>query len=307
MVNKNIQSLLNDFFEYLEIELGRSKKTIENYEHYLNRFLKFSKISNPQDITLPVVKKYRLFLNRFQNEKGEDLQKITQNYHIIALRNFLKYLVKQDIKTLSAEKIEVGRNPEREVDFLDPIEIERILESASGKKLLALRDRSILELLFSAGLRVSELSSLNRDQVNLKNQEFSVKGKGGKFRIVFVSDGAKKYLEKYLNKRTDIDPALFIRTNKNGFEKNDDLRLTSRSIQRLVKKHAKKAGITKDVHPHTLRHSFATDLLSNGADIRSVQAMLGHSSITTTQIYTHVTNKQLKDIHKKFHRKNKKH
>jgi len=307
MSKENLSSLLNDFLEYLEIELGRSKKTIENYKHYLKRFLDFSKILKPKDITLPLVKKYRLYLNRFQNEKGEELKKITQNYHVIALRNFLKYLAKQDIETLSAEKIEVGRNPEKEVEFLEPDEIDRILKSASGENFKTLRDRSILELLFSAGLRVSELSSLNRDQINLKTQEFSVKGKGEKIRIVFVSDTAKKFLEKYLDKRVDIDPALFIRTNKNGYAKDDDLRLTPRSVQRIVKKYAKKAGIIKDVHPHTLRHSFATDLLANGADIRSVQAMLGHSSITTTQLYTHVTNKQLKDIHKKFHRKNKLH
>lgn len=305
MSKENLKSLLNDFLEYLEIELGRSKKTIENYEHYLKRFLDFSGAKKPNDITLPLVKKYRLHLNRFQNEKGEELKKITQNYHVIALRNFLKYLAKQDIKTLSAEKIEVGRNPEKEVEFLEAPEIDRILKNASGGSLSGLRDRSILELLFSAGLRVSELASLNRDQINLNTQEFSVKGKGGKIRIVFISDTAKEFLKRYLDKRTDIDPALFIRTNKNGFDKEDDLRLTSRSIQRIVKKYAKKAGIIKDVHPHTLRHSFATDLLANGADIRSVQAMLGHSSITTTQIYTHVTNKQLKDIHKKFHRKKK--
>lgn len=305
MSTEKLSSLLSDFLEHLEIELGRSKKTIENYEHYLKRFLKFSKATTPKDITLPLVKKYRLHLNRFQNDKGEELQKITQNYHVIALRNFLKYLAKQDIETLSAEKLEVGRNPEREVEFLDHDEMDRILKSASGSTLGDLRDRSILELLFSAGLRVSELASLNRDQINLKTQEFSVKGKGGKIRIVFVSDTAKEFLKRYLDKRTDIDPALFIRTNKNGFDKEDDLRLTSRSIQRIVKKHAKRAGIIKDVHPHTLRHSFATDLLANGADIRSVQAMLGHSSITTTQLYTHVTNKQLKDIHKKFHRKKK--
>ncbi|MDD3498632.1 MAG: tyrosine-type recombinase/integrase [Candidatus Moranbacteria bacterium] len=303
MAEKNLSLLLRDFLEYIEIDLGRSQKTIENYEHYLRRFLDFSKAVYPRDINLPTVKKYRLFLNRFQNENGEELKKVTQNYHVIALRNFLKYMSKQDIETLSAEKIEVGRNPQKEVEFLEPEEVERMLKGSSGSDLKNLRDRSILELLFSAGLRVSELSSLNRDHINLKTQEFSVRGKGGKIRIVFVSDTAKEALKKYLDKRIDIDPALFIRTRKNGELKEDDLRLTPRSIQRIVKRCAKKAGIVKDVHPHTLRHSFATDLLANGADIRSVQAMLGHSSITTTQIYTHVTNKQLKDIHKKFHRK----
>ena len=195
------------------------------------------------------------------------------------------------------------------VEFLDPSELERLLGSASSEDAKSLRDRAILELLFSAGLRVSELTGINRDQVNLKNQEFSVRGKGGKVRIVFISDTAKEALGKYLTKRTDIDPALFVRLPKKGAKETDkkgNLRITQRSIQRIVKYYATKAGIVKDVHPHTLRHSFATDLLANGADIRSVQAMLGHSSITTTQIYTHVTNQGLKDIHKKFHGKQKK-
>lgn len=305
MSKENISSLFNDFLEYLEIELGRSQKTIENYSHYLERFFSFSKISRPDQITLSLVHKYRLYLNRFQNEKEEKLKKITQNYHIIALRNFLKYLARQNIQTLSAEKIGVGRNPEKETAFLEPNEIERILKIISKTNLQSLRDQAILELLFSAGLRVSELASLNQDRINLETQEFSVKGKGGKTRIVFISNTAKFAIKKYIDKRTDLDPALFIRIKKNGFNKKDDLRLSPRSIQRIVKKCAKKAGIVKSVHPHTLRHSFATDLLSNGADIRSVQALLGHSSITTTQIYTHVTNNQLKDIHKKFHNKRK--
>ncbi|MDO8529198.1 MAG: tyrosine-type recombinase/integrase, partial [bacterium] len=206
------------------------------------------------------------------------------------------------------EKIEVGKNPTQVVEFLELAEIERLLNSAGGSDLKSLRDRAILELLFSAGLRVSELVSINRDQTNLKNQEFSVKGKGGKIRIVFISEAAKKAIEKYIGKRTDIDPALFVRIFKKPIterSKKDSLRITQRSVQRIVKYCARKAGIVKDIHPHTLRHSFATDLLANGADIRSVQAMLGHSSITTTQIYTHVTNQQLKEIHKNFHAKKK--
>lgn len=298
----NVEEALLDYLEHLEIELNRSEKTVENYRHYLERFFAWSNISQPKQITGDLVRKYRLYLNRLEDENGNTLKRITQNYHIIALRNFLKYLAKKDISSLSAEKLEVGRNPEREVDFLSGEEMNRILEGASGDDLKTLRDRSILELLFSAGLRVSELVSINRDQINLKNQEFSVRGKGSKVRIVFISDTAKVFLQKYLDKRVDIDPALFVRIVKN-WQNKDDLRLTVRSVQRIVKYYAHKAGIVKDVHPHTLRHSFATDLLSNGADIRSVQAMLGHSSITTTQIYTHVTNKQLKDIHKKFHRK----
>ena len=304
----NIHQLLTDFLEYLEIERNRSQKTIENYHHYLSRFLDWSGVKMPEDITSDLVRKYRIYLNRFQDEKGKELKKITQNYHIIALRSFIKYLSKRDISVLSAEKIEVGKNPFAMVEFLDPSELERLLSSASGEDIKSLRDSAILELLFSAGLRVSELTNINRDQVNLKNQEFSVRGNGGKVRIVFISDTAKEALEKYLSKRTDIDPALFIRLPRKGVKetnKKENLRITQRSIQRIVKYYATKAGIVKDVHPHTLRHSFATDLLANGADIRSVQAMLGHSSITTTQIYTHVTNQGLKDIHKKFHGKQK--
>lgn len=349
----NLQSLLSDFLEYLEIERGRSQKTIENYRHYLKRFLSWAKIESPEEITGDLVRKYRLYLNRLQDEKGRVLQKITQNYHIIALRNFLKYLAKRDIPALQAEKIEVGKNPTHEIEFLEADEVDRILEAAEGEDLKTLRDRAMLELLFSAGLRVSELVNINRDQINLNKQEFSVRGKGGKIRIVFVSDTAKKSLQKYLDKRTDIDPALFVRiakknrrqchpefrkchseldsesnrrsrtdsssknlldsgsvagmtNNRDRNNKKDSLKITPRSVQRMVKFYAAKAGLVKDVHPHTLRHSFATDLLANGADIRSVQAMLGHSSITTTQIYTHVTNQQLKEVHKAFHGRRRK-
>lgn len=300
-----LKNLLTDFLEYLEIERSRSRKTIENYKHYLVRFFDWAKINSPKDITYPLVRRYRLHLNRFQDKNGKGLKKITQNYHVIALRNFLKYLAKQDIQTLSAEKIEVGKNSSQIIEFLEPDEVARILGSTAGEDLKSLRDCAVLELLFSAGLRVSELININRDQINLNKQEFSVKGKGGKIRIVFISDTAKDALRKYLDKRTDIDPALFVRIVGNIPQKDKSLRLTPRSIQRIVKYYASKAGIVKNVHPHTLRHSFATDLLANGADIRSVQAMLGHSSITTTQIYTHVTNQQLKEVHKKFHGKKK--
>lgn len=304
-----INNLLNDFLEYLEIERNRSQKTIKNYHHYLKRFLKWSKISNPEDITFEIVRNYRIYLNRLKDKKGTELKKVTQNYHIIAIRSFLKYLAKRDIKTLSAEKLEVGKNPSTEIEFLSNEEVHRLMQSANANNLKSLRDRAILELLFSAGLRVSELTSLNREQLNLARQEFSVRGKGDKIRIVFISDAAKDALGKYLEKRMDINPALFINFSKQkNLENNSNLnekRLTARSIQRIVKYYASKAGIVKDVHPHTLRHSFATDLLSNGADIRSVQTMLGHSSITTTQIYTHITNQQLKEIHKKFHGRKK--
>jgi len=311
----NIEEAKNRFLEYLEIERGRSQKTIENYNHYLERFLVFSKIKTPEAITDEVVRNFRIFLSRFKDDKGRSLKKITQNYYIIAIRSFLKYLAKQDIKTLPAEKVEVGKAPTREVDFLEVEEMNQILEAAEGKSFKKLRDRAILELLFSGGLRVSELTNINRDKINLKNQEVVVRGKGDKVRVVFISDSAKKSLEEYLAKRTDIDPALFVRDSKalkkfesakNKKEAQSDLRLSPRSVQRIVRFYAAKAGIVKDVHPHTLRHTFATDLLINGADIRSVQAMLGHSSITTTQIYTHVTNQKLKEIHKNFHDKKKK-
>lgn len=302
----NTQKLLTDFLEHLEIELNRSQKTIENYDHYLKRFLQWSDIDRPEQITDELVRKYRLYLNRLTDDQGNSLKRVTQNYHIIAIRNFLKYLAKRDIKTLAAEKIEVGKNPSQAIEFLEPDELERLLKSAEGLDFKSLRDKAILELLFSAGLRVSELVSVNRDQINLARQEFSIRGKGGKIRIVFISDSAKQALEKYFEKRSDIDPAVFVRIKKNaGTGSDETMRLTARSIQRIVKEYAARAGIVKDVHPHTLRHSFATDLLQNGADIRSVQAMLGHSSITTTQIYTHVTNQQLKDIHQKFHGKKK--
>ncbi len=308
---QDLYDLLVDYLEHLEIERNRSQKTIENYEHYLSRFIQFCDekhhITNPQKITLDLVRKYRVYLNRLETQDGGTFRVSTQNYHIIALRNFLKYLAKKDIKTLASEKIDVGKNPDREVDFLEPEEVERLLNAAHGTDLATLRDRALLELLFSAGLRVSEIVSIDRDDINLERQEFSVRGKGGKVRVVFISDTAKIALQNYLDKRIDIDPALFVRT-RTGCHKEADaegLRLTPRTVQRIVKKYATKAGIVKDVHPHTLRHSFATDLLQNGADIRSVQAMLGHANITTTQIYTHVTNQNLKNIHDRFHGKKK--
>jgi len=318
----DLPTLKNNFLEYLEIEKGRSRKTTENYDHYLGRFLAWSKISHPKEITDDLISRYRVYLNRFQDTAGKNLKKTTQSYYIIALRSFLKYMAKKNIATLQAEKVEIGKTPKKEVEFLRADEVERILEAADGSDPKALRDRAILELLFSSGLRVSELTNLNRDKIDLKNQEFSVRGKGDKIRVVFISDTAKQALERYLEKRMDVDPAVFVRDTKSlekfqpktsrpragsfSIDQKNDLRLTPRSIQRIVKYYAAKAGIIKDVHPHTLRHSFATDLLINGADIRSVQSMLGHSSITTTQIYTHVTNAQLKEVHKAFHGKRKK-
>ncbi len=299
------QKLLEDFLDYLEVEKNRSQKTRQNYQHYLERFFAWAKIRNPQEITLDLVRKFRLYLNRLQDNQGASLKKITQNYHIIALRSFLKYLAKRDIKSLSAEKIELGKTPERQIEFLEEEELERLLSTPSLNDLSGLRDKAILELLFSTGLRVSELVSLDRDKINLNKGEFSVKGKGGKVRVVFLSSTAKKALEEYLKKRDDADLALFVQHRKAGKSLNN-LRLTARSIQRIVKKYAKAAGLTKDIHTHTLRHSFATDLLMGGADLRSVQALLGHSSITTTQIYTHITDKQLKEVHQAFHARRRK-
>jgi site-specific recombinase XerD len=292
------------FLEYLEVEKNRSPKTIENYGRYLDKFLAWSKIEKANQIDDALVRNFRLHLNRVKNEKGQTLKKTTQSYYVIALRSFLKFLAKKDIPSLQAEKVEMAKIPERQVDFLENDEIERILESASGQSFKSTRDRAILELLFSGGLRVSELVSIDRNRLNLKNGELSVRGKGNKIRVIFISKTAAEFIEKYLKSRQDTDPALFVRETRRG--ESDDLRLTSRSIQRIVKFYATKAGIVKNVHPHTLRHSFATDLLMNGADIRSVQEMLGHSSITTTQIYTHITNPHLKEVHQAFHARRRK-
>lgn len=296
----NIGELLKDYLDYLEIEKNRSIKTRVNYERYLKKFFEFSKVLKPEQITPEMVRQYRLWLNRQANQDGRELKKITQNYYLIGLRNFLKYLARRDFKVMPADKIELGKQSERQVSFLEGNEIERLLTSPTNA-----RDKAILELLFSTGLRVSELCNLNRDSVNLKSGEFSVRGKGDKVRLVFISDTAKEALKNYLERREDVDEALFIRQTKNP-AKTDNLRLTSRSVERLMKHYAAKAGLSKKVTPHTLRHSFATDLLMNGADIRSVQELLGHSNITTTQIYTHITDKKLREVHNAFHGKQRK-
>ncbi len=301
----DIKTIKQQYLEHLEIEKNRSPKTLENYSRYLDRFLKFANITTPDQLDEERIRMFRLHLNRQVDRKGQPLKKVTQNYHIIALRNFLKYLAKRDIKSASAEKIELGKQEDREVTFLEAGELERLLTAPTGNSLDAFRDRAMLSMLFSTGLRVSELCSLDRDKVDTKRGELSVIGKGRKIRLVFLSDEAKEKIAEYLAKRPDADEALFIRIPKNGkFNKDSDLRLTTRSIQRIVHKYAVKGGILgKKVSPHSLRHSFATNLLRNGADIRSVQAMLGHSSVTTTQIYTHVTDTQLREVHKKYHGK----
>lgn len=292
-----------DFLEHLEIEQNRSQNTIANYDHYLTRLEDFAGDIDVSDIDAELVRKWRLWLNRLATGNNNELSKTTQNYHLIALRSFLKYCAKRDIVSLSPDKIELARTRRPQVTFLNEEELKRIFEQPDVSNEGGIRDRAILELLFSSGLRVSELVGLNKDSINLKRREFMVRGKGQKDRPIFISPEAASWVEQYLEKRTDNAKPLFIRYSGS---KIVDLsgnfhRLTVRSVQRLVAKYALMAGITKHVSPHTLRHSFATDLLMNGADLRSVQAMLGHSNIATTQIYTHVTDPHLKAVHDKFH------
>jgi len=302
-----ISTYIKEYLTYLEVTQNKSDKTIENYTHYLKRFLDFlSEEISPRDITLKKIQNYRLFLNRLADEKGKQLSIKTQNYHIIAIRAFLKYLTKNDVKTLAPEKVELAKVPERTVEVISREELDRIFQAIDKTKKAGYRDTAILETLYSTGLRVSELASLNRDQVDLKRREFMVRGKGRKPRIVFLSKKAVQSIEMSIKMREDNFKPLFI--NNGQGQKCEDVmddekrRLSTVSIENIVRKYALKAGIIKKVTPHTLRHSYATELLINGADIRSVQEMLGHSSITTTQIYTHVTNKKLREIHDKYHR-----
>ncbi len=296
------------FLEYLEIEKGRSIRTIENYDHYLTRFLDYAKIDEPGDLTETLVREYRLWLNRQpgtkQGRTTDTLKRKTQNYYLIALRAFLKFLRKRGVESLNPERIELAKVPERSLDLISPAELGRLMDAPDRNTLPGLRDSAILELLFSTGLRVSELCNLSQEDVDLSRDEFSVRGKGDKVRVVFLSDAAKDAIRAYLKARKDFDDAMFIQYGKNAKNddvKNKELRLTPRSVQRIIRKYATLSGITRKVTPHVLRHSFATDLLSNGADLRSVQALLGHAHIGTTQIYTHVTDSHLKEIHKKYH------
>jgi site-specific recombinase XerD len=293
-----------DFLEYMEIEQNRSQKTIQNYDHYLTRLMDFAGDVEINDIDAELIRKWRLWLNRLGTNTSDELGKATQNYHLIALRSFLKYCAKRNIPALTADKIELARTRRKQVTFLNTEELDRIFAQPDLKSLSGVRDRAILELLFSSGLRVSELVGLNRDNINLKRREFMVRGKGQKDRPIFISQEAADWVTKYIDMREDTARPLFVRYSGN---KKVDLsgnfhRLTARSVQRIVARSALMAGITKHVSPHTLRHSFATDLLMNGADLRSVQAMLGHSNIATTQIYTHVTDPHLRSVHEKFHR-----
>lgn len=299
-------NLKTDFLEYLEIEQNRSQKTIANYDHYLTRMVDFAGDVEVSDINPELIRKWRLWLNRLGTNTSDELQKTTQNYHLIALRSFLKFCAKRGIDALPADKIELARTKRSQVTFLNEDEMNRLLSEPDVSTENGIRDRAILELLYSSGLRVSELVSLNKDHVNLKRREFMVRGKGQKDRPIFISSTAAEWIEKYLEVRKDNSPPLFARIggSKQVDRSGNHLRLTARSIQRMVARYALLAGITKHVSPHTLRHSFATDLLMNGADLRSVQAMLGHSNISTTQIYTHVTDPHLKNVHERFHRKN---
>jgi site-specific recombinase XerD len=294
-----------NFLEYLEIDQNRSQKTIANYDHYLTRLIDYAGDITVDEITPELIRKWRLWLNRLGTNTSDELGKNTLNYHLIALRSFLKFCAKQNIITASPEKIELARVKRKQVTFLSPEELKRLFDQPDPNTLQGLRDRAILELLFSSGLRVSELVGLDKDHINLKRREFTVRGKGQKDRPIFISDQAAHWLQKYLDKREDNVKPLFLRYSG---KKQVDLsgnyhRLTVRSVQRLVARYALLAGITKHVSPHTLRHSFATDLLMNGADLRSVQAMLGHSNIATTQIYTHITDPHLKSVHERFHAK----
>ncbi len=300
-----MSALLLDFAEYLEIERGRSSRTSENYTRYLERFLQFAGMDLTVDkITPELVRKYRLWLNRQKDDNGNELALITQNYHLIALRGFLNYLSKRSISSMASNKIELPRVHRKQVTFLYNDEVERIFDAVpDDDEISHLRDRAILELLYSSGLRVSELIGLNRDHVNTTRREFTVRGKGQKDRPVFISKSAATQLELYLRARTDSLIPLFLSYSRNTqapSTSGDYRRLNQRSVQRMVAKYARLAGITKHVSPHTMRHSFATDLLMNGADIRSVQSMLGHSSIATTQVYTHVTDQHLRDVYERF-------
>jgi site-specific recombinase XerD len=301
------EDAVGQFLEYMELEQNRSQKTIQNYSHYLTRLSDFAGDIALKDIDVELIRKWRLWLNRLGTNTSDELSKITQNYHLIALRSFLRYCAKKEWPALAPDKIELSRTTRPQVTFLTPEELERLAAQPKTLNLVGVRDRAIIELLFSSGLRISELVGLDRDHVNLKRREFMVRGKGQKDRPIFISPEAADWINKYLDMRQDNVKPLFIRYS--GSKKVDLSgnyhRLTARSVQRMVARYAKLAGITKHVSPHTLRHSFATDLLMNGADLRSVQAMLGHSNITTTQIYTHVTDPHLKKVHEKFHRTSK--
>lgn len=308
----DLPALIDEFLEYLEIEKNLSPLTIRDYRHYLQFFGKWSHanspITRPQDFTVELIRKYRVYLAHFNSPNGNlPLKKVTQNYYVIALRSFLKYLIRKDLPVISPDKIELPKTESRSLKFLDREQLERLVNQPDVSVDAGLRDKAIMEMLFSTGLRVSELCRLNVDQINLERREFGVIGKGGRARVVFLSDRAVLWLEKYIVKRIDNYKPLFIRYrgNQEPTENSEKLRLTTRSVQRILEKYVRKARLPVKATPHVLRHLFATDLLMNGADLRSVQELLGHKNVSTTQIYTHVTNAQLRDVHKAFHSGNK--
>lgn len=311
MKESAIRLLINKFLEYLEIEKNSSKLTIRNYRFYLYRFADWFDMNYPgkpiEELNVDIVRKFRLYLAAYADGKGMTLKRITQSYHIIAIRSFLRFLVRNDYETLSPEKIDLPKAESKSLKFLEKNHLRELVNAVDTTTVQGFRDRAILETLFSTGLRVSELVKLNRDQLNFDTREFGVIGKGGRARVVFLSDSAVFWLVEYLNRREDAYKPLFIRYSRdqNGLNEGEKMRLTSRTVERIVQKYVRKARIPVLATPHTLRHSFATDLLSNGADLRSVQEMLGHKNISTTQIYTHVTNPQLKEVHKKFHQGNR--
>lgn len=311
MKNDTLHGLIIDFLEYLEVEKNCSKLTLRDYKHYLDVFSDWFSSSLPgksiEDLTLLDVRKYRVHLANKVNHKNESLKKVTQNFYVIALRSFLRFLIKNDYRTLEPSKIDLPKTESRSLKFLEREQIERLVTMPDTSKEEGIRDRTILELLFSTGLRVSELVSLNHQQINLERREFGIIGKGRRSRIVFISDRASDWIQRYLDARSDAFKPLFIRYSGqlDEVEEGEGMRLTARSIERIVKKYVEMAKLPVDATVHTLRHSFATDLLTNGADLRSVQEMLGHKNIATTQIYTHITNKQLRDVHKAFHSGNK--
>lgn len=310
-MNNELPGLIDQFLEYLEIEKNCSKLTLRDYKHYLEVFNKWF-VENQsgktiEDLDLATIRKYRVFLANEADDKGQTRMRVTQNYYVIALRSFLRFLIKNDFKTLEPSKIDLPKTESRSLKFLDKDQVDRLVTATDTSKEEGMRDRAILELLFSTGLRVSELVSLNREQINLDRREFGVVGKGNRLRLVFISDRAADWIKRYTDERKDKFKPLFIRYSGAVIEENDGqrMRLTARSVERIVKKYVRAARLPVDATVHTLRHSFATDLLHNGADLRSVQEMLGHKNIATTQIYTHITNPQLRDTHRSYHSGNK--
>ncbi len=308
-LSPQLELALTTFLEHLEIERNVSRLTIRNYSHYLRRFVSWCRTEGITEITAvnqEHVRNYRLYLARYIDDIGRTLSKKTQSYHVIALRSWLKWLVKNDMAVLHPEKIDVPKGESRSMKFLPIAQVERLMSQPRLSSKTGLRDKTILEVLFSTGLRVSELVGLNRDQIDLDRREFGVIGKGRRPRVVFLSDRAAEWLDRWLRSREDNWRPVFIRFSRDQSDPlsdGEEMRLTTRSVQRIVDKYCRLAKVPIKLSPHGLRHSFATDLLMNGAGLRDVQEMLGHKSIATTQIYTHVTRPQLKKMYDEYHSK----